>query len=199
LPARASGQFEFLFLLFFFLFFFIFVFFSLFFHFLFSFSRLPPPHLLARLGANLGVIPEKPFISGPRITFKANQARGWNENGALRNNEVLEMADYAIVRLEADEIAVKEDIVRQFNSYLQQTTREMSFVHEKEGYFRLSCGSAANGAQSGVAEFGSFLQSTGYSLTGIRSMAAPGENSTEISFSKEGHEAHVTLSTLGVH
>ena len=106
----------------------------------------------------------------------------------------------AIVRLEADELAEKEGILPQFNSYIHLAMHELSFVQEREGYFRLSyCGQACS-ASAGIAEFGKFLQSTGYAVTGLHSIeTSDGENSTEVSFAKDGREAHVMLSTVLVY
>ena len=109
------------------------------------------------------------------------------------------MDGYAIVRLETDEIAEKEGILQQFNAHIHRAMHELSFVHEKEGYFRLFC-NGQTAASAGIIEFGEFLQSVGYLVTGIHSTeTVNGENSTEISFAKGGSEAHVTLSTVFVY
>ena len=53
---------------------------------------------------------------------------------------------------------------------------------------------------AGIAEFGEFLQSTGYAVTGMHSVETlDGENNTEVSFVKGGYEAHVMLSTVLVY
>ncbi|MCX6771257.1 MAG: hypothetical protein NTX79_04335 [Candidatus Micrarchaeota archaeon] len=110
------------------------------------------------------------------------------------------MDGYAIVRLEVDEIAEKEGVLQQFNSYMHKAMHELSFVREREGYFRLPCHAELCGVSTGIAEFGEFLQSMGYLVTKIHSMASlEGENNTEISFAKEGREAHATLSTVFVY
>lgn len=110
------------------------------------------------------------------------------------------MDGYAIVRLEADEIAEEEGILQQFNSYVHKAMHELSFVNGKEGYFRLPCHNELCGLSAGIVEFGRFLQSTGYTMVGIHSKASlEGENNTEISFAKGGYEARVTLSTVFVY
>lgn len=110
------------------------------------------------------------------------------------------MDGYAIVRLVADEIAEKEGILQQFNAYVHKAVHELAFVQDREGYFRLPCSGEACGISTGIAEFGEFLQSMGYLVTGIQSKATlEGENNTEVSFAKGGYEAHVTLSTVFVH
>ena len=107
------------------------------------------------------------------------------------------MVGYIIVKLVADAIAAKEGIVSQFNSYIHKTLHTPSFVHETEGYFSLPCNEESIGTSAGLAAFGKFLQSTGYSVTGISSKeASEGASDAEVSFTKDGCEAHIIVSTL---
>ena len=143
----------------------------------------------------MGNIPENPFITGLQNPCGMEMLRP-----LARSNEVLEMDGYAIVRLEADETAEKEGVLQQFNSYIHKAMHELSFVQEREGYFRLLCSGQACAVSAGIIEFGEFLQSTGYAVTGLHSMETlDGENSTEVSFAKAGREAHVMLSTVLVY
>ncbi len=117
-----------------------------------------------------------------------------------RASEVLPMNGYAIIKIEADAIAAKEDIVPQFNAYMQQTAHAPSFVHEKEGYFRLSCNGEDGVSSAGVLELGKFLQSSGYLVTAIHNVSAgEGGLSTEMKFEKNGQEGSVTLSTVRIY
>lgn len=104
------------------------------------------------------------------------------------------MDGYAIVKIEAD----KEDIVSEFNSYMQRKEHSLSFISGSEGYFRLEYG--ANGASSTAIEaFGSFLQSSGYSISAIGSSSTrEGQEGTVFSFSKNGAGAHAVLSTVNI-
>ena len=115
-------------------------------------------------------------------------------------NGVLSMNGYVIMKLEADAFAEKEDIVQQFNSYMNQSAHAPSFVHEKEGYFRISCSGESDCSSAGIVEFGKFLQSSGYTLTGISGKGTEdGNPGAEISFTKGGSEAHVVVSTINVY
>ena len=109
------------------------------------------------------------------------------------------MIGYLIVKLEADAIAAKEGILRRFNSYIHQATHMPSFVHRKEGYFRFPYTDGIGISSTGIVEFGKFLQSTGYIVTGINGKeTVDGKNSTEISFTNAngGTEAHVLVSII---
>ncbi len=118
-----------------------------------------------------------------------------------RAGEVFHMNGYTIIiKIEADTIAAREDILPQFNSYMQQTARTPSFVHESEGYFRLSYNDEGSISSAGVLELGKFLQTSGYTVTAIKSASASeGEISTEVKFAKDGQEGSVVLSTLRVY
>ncbi|MCX8195155.1 MAG: hypothetical protein N3G22_03565 [Candidatus Micrarchaeota archaeon] len=109
------------------------------------------------------------------------------------------MTAYAIIKLEADAIAMKEDIVAQFNSYLQQSAPAPSFVHESEGYFRISYDDEFRVSSAGIVEFGKFLESSGYAITGINNSAPEGKNSTEVVFTKGSREGRVFLSTVNIY
>lgn len=105
-----------------------------------------------------------------------------------------------IIKIEADAIAAKEDILPQFNAYMQQTSRAPSFVHESEGYFRLSYDGKDGVSSAGVLELGKFLQTSGYTVTAIRSASAgESEISTEVKFAKNGQEGSVMLSTVRIY
>jgi len=138
----------------------------------------------------MGVISANLFIIG-RCKLCRKEIRLKNGNG------VLNMIGYLIVKLEADAFAAKEGILQRFNSYIHQATHMPSFVHRKEGYFRFPYTDEIGISSAGIVEFGKFLQSTGYIVTGISSKeTADGKNSTEISFTNGGTEAHVLVSTL---
>ena len=110
------------------------------------------------------------------------------------------MEGFAIVKVEADAAAVEENIVQQFNEYMQRSQPSQSFVLGNEGYFRLEYNGKTGASSAPIEAFGNFLLSTGYSVNGI-STAATGEGSegTGISFVKGGREAHVVLSTVRVY
>ena len=102
------------------------------------------------------------------------------------------MDSFAIVKLE-----VAPDIVSEFNSYLQRESPAVSFIQDSTGYFRFS---AALPSSAGIGEFGSFLQSSGYMINGIRSgTSKEGEEGTVMSFSKGGKEAQAVLSTVRIY
>lgn len=110
------------------------------------------------------------------------------------------MSNTMIIKIEADAIAAKDDILPQFNSYMQQTAHAPSFVHEKEGYFRLSYNDEVGVSSAGVNELAKFLQSSGYTVTAIHNASAgEGGLPTEVKFEKNGEEASVTLSTVRVY
>ncbi len=110
------------------------------------------------------------------------------------------MQGFAIVKMEADAVAVEEHVVRQFNEYMQHSGQTQSFVHDAEGYFRISYDDKTGISSAAVSAFGSFLQSSGYSVNGISTSAtAEGEIGTDVSFEKGGRVGHVLLSTLRVY
>ncbi|MFA5930279.1 MAG: hypothetical protein WC861_05335 [Candidatus Micrarchaeia archaeon] len=106
------------------------------------------------------------------------------------------MDGFVVMVVVADAIAAKGRIVRQFNEYVHRTMDTPSFVHGREGYFRLPC-SVESCSSVGIAEFGKFLQSIGCMVTGISSKGEQG--GAEISFAMGGKEAHVLVSTVGVY
>ena len=107
------------------------------------------------------------------------------------------MIGYLIVKLEADANAAKEGILQRFNSYIHQATHMPSFVHKKEGYFRFPYTDELGNASAGIVEFGKFLQSMGYTVTGISGKeASEGKNRTKITFIGGSGKAHVLVSTL---
>ena len=127
------------------------------------------------------------------------------------------MEGFAIVKIEADAAAVEENIVQQFNEYMQRSQPSQShpagaggeqsgqrpiqsFVLGNEGYFRLEYGGKTGVSSAPIEAFGNFLLSTGYSVNGISTAAtAEGSEGTGISFVKGGREAHVVLSTVRVY
>ena len=105
------------------------------------------------------------------------------------------MEGFAIVKVEAD----REDIVSEFNSYMQRKDSALSFVNGAEGYFRLHCDPQA-ASSTAVVHFGSFLQSSGYSISQIAAAAAKeGEAGTVFSFSKNGVGGTAVLSTTNIY
>ncbi len=112
------------------------------------------------------------------------------------------MQGFAIVKVEADAVAVQENVVQQFNEFMQREERTQSFVHESEGYFRMEYNERVGACSAPIEMFGSFLQSAGYCVNGISS-AGTGEGEfagcTLVSFDKGGREAKVMLSTLRVY
>jgi hypothetical protein len=110
--------------------------------------------------------------------------------------EAIGMDGFVIMVVVADALAAKAHIVRKFNDYVHRTLQTPSFVHGREGYFRLPC-SAESCSSAGIAEFGKFLQSIGCMVTGISSKEEQG--GTEISFTMGGKEARVLVSTVGVY
>jgi hypothetical protein len=111
------------------------------------------------------------------------------------------MQGFAIVKLEVDAAAAKENIVQHFNEYVQRTSRVPSFIHENEGYFRISYDGKIGISSAAINELGTFLQSSGYTISAIGSVASSeGEPATVVSFSdRNGTEAHVTVSTVNVY
>ena len=110
------------------------------------------------------------------------------------------MQGFAIVKLEADNVAVGENVVQQFNEYMQRAEKTQSFVHESEGYFRMAYSEKIGMSSAPIEAFGKFLQTTGYSVNGISSAnTIEGGNGTVVSFEKDGKEAHVTLSTVRIY
>lgn len=110
------------------------------------------------------------------------------------------MQGFAIVKLEADNVAVQENIVQQFNEYMQNTQKTQAFVHDGEGYFRMAYNEKIGMSSAPIEIFGNFLLSSGYSVNGISSAnTIDGENGTVVSFEKGGKEAHVTLSTVRIY
>ncbi|MEM2138005.1 MAG: hypothetical protein QW568_02865 [Candidatus Anstonellaceae archaeon] len=109
------------------------------------------------------------------------------------------MNGFAIVKLEVDAAAAKESIVQQFNEYMQQKQHTQAFIHENEGYFRMEYNDKIGASSAAISELGAFLQSSGYTVSGITS-STKGENSTVVSFSdSNGKEASVVLSTVNIY
>lgn len=99
----------------------------------------------------------------------------------------------AIVKIEAQ----REDIVSEFNSYLQQTAPSVSFVQNGTGYFRLS---SELPSSAGIVAFGNFLQTTGFTISAIgETTTKEGERGTSVCFTKDGKSECVVLSTLNIY
>ena len=102
------------------------------------------------------------------------------------------MNTFAIVKLE-----VTPDIVSEFNNYLQQTAPSVSFIQDSTGYFRLA---SELPSSAGIAEFGTFLQSSGYAISAIGSgTTKEGEEGTQVCFEKDGVISCAVLSTLNIY
>jgi len=117
----------------------------------------------------------------------------------MEGRGVVAMDGHVIVKLKADALAEREGIVKQFNEYmnLNRSEHSPSFVHDSEGYFRLSH-SGGPASSAGINEFGNFLHSSGYTVTGISGKRTlDGGSGTEFSFEKGGMVARVLLCTLG--
>ncbi|MCX6770569.1 MAG: hypothetical protein NTX79_00790 [Candidatus Micrarchaeota archaeon] len=108
---------------------------------------------------------------------------------------------YAIVHLEANQAAAADNILQSFNEYMNARTHAMSFVTERDGYFRVECNEKVAASSAAIEAFGSFLVSTGYSISGIsEAKSAEWNIGTEVRFSrKTGGEERVVLSTLNVY
>lgn len=111
------------------------------------------------------------------------------------------MNGFAIIKLEVDAAAAKESIVQHFNEYMQSTQHAPSFIHENEGYFRISYDEKLGISSAGINELGTFLQASGYTISAINStIGKEGEAGTVVLFSNSGgKEASVVLSTLNVY
>jgi hypothetical protein len=113
--------------------------------------------------------------------------------------------------MEADEAAIADSVLAHFNEYMQSSEqqdgakprqpRPISFVTEHEGYFRLEYSERQGASSAAIENFGTFLISSGYSISGISATkTANGTEGTEVKFSREnGKEERVVLSTLNVY
>ena len=94
-------------------------------------------------------------------------------------------------------VKIESSIVSEFNSYLQRETPAVSFVQGTDGYFRFS---SELPSSAGIAEFGNFLQSSGYSISGLHSATTKeGENGTQVCFEKDGVQTCAVVSTVNVY
>ena len=106
------------------------------------------------------------------------------------------MDGYAIVKID---VADKE-LLDEFNSYIQRTTHDISFVENTTGYFRFSYNDRLSAASTAIVNFGNFLETNGFAINGMNSLCQnDGTASEVISFSKNGKETNVILSTLNVY
>jgi len=111
------------------------------------------------------------------------------------------MNGYAIVHLEADQMAAAEGILQHFNEYMNTRTHAPSFVTESDGYFRVEYNEKVAASSAAIEAFGTFLVSSGYWINGMATaQSADGAQGTEVRFSREsGKEESVVLSTLNVY
>jgi hypothetical protein len=111
------------------------------------------------------------------------------------------MHNYTIVYMEADKAAIADNILAHFNEYMQSREHSPAFVTEKEGYFRVEYSERQGASSAAIENFGTFLISSGYSISGISATkTANGTEGTEVKFSREnGKEERVVLSTLNVY
>lgn len=111
------------------------------------------------------------------------------------------MQGYAIVHVQADELAEKDNLVGKFNSFLHRAAAHgISFVQGKEGYFRLPYNDEIGAASAGAVAFGNFLLSAGCSIIGMNSgESAEGGQGTVVEFENNGKTGHVFLTTVFVY
>ena len=111
------------------------------------------------------------------------------------------MNGYTIVHLEADQTAATDNVLAHFNEYMQSRTHALSFVTDRDGYFRVECDEKMAASSAAIDAFGSFLVSSGYQIRAISSaQTAQGEQGTAVRFSREtGKDESVVLSTLKVY
>ena len=111
------------------------------------------------------------------------------------------MNGYAIMKLEANNAAADDNVLQSFNEYMNARTHALSFVTERDGYFRVEYNGKVGASSAAIETFGNFLVSTGYKINGISSaQGAEGAQGTEVRFSREtGKEERVVLSTLNVY
>ncbi len=111
------------------------------------------------------------------------------------------MNRYAIMHLEADQPAAADNVLQSFNEYMNTRTHALSFVTERDGYFRVECSDKAAASSTAIETFGNFLVSSGYWISGMSpAQTADGAQGTEVRFSREtGKEESVVLSTLNVY
>ena len=112
------------------------------------------------------------------------------------------MNGYAIVHFEADRAAEQDNVLQQFNEYMQSRahSRAPSFVTGGEGYFRLEYNELVGASSAAIEMFGTFLVASGYSIRGIsNAKTMDGNDGTVMQFSLGGKEESVVLSTLNVY
>ncbi len=108
-----------------------------------------------------------------------------------RRDEAFHMNGCAIIKMESDAMAAKEDIVSEFNGYLQRNTPTVSFVQNGVGYFRLC---SEQSSPVGILAFGNFLLTTGFVISGIGGATTKkGEGGTSVCFTKGGKSGCVVL------
>ena len=113
------------------------------------------------------------------------------------------MNGYTIVHLEADSAAISDNILQQFNEYMQtqMAPHTQSFVTGTDGYFRLSYNEKVGASSAAIESFGTFLVSSGYWINDISSAkTTDGTDGTRVRFTREiGKNECVVLSTLNVY
>ena len=111
------------------------------------------------------------------------------------------MFGYAIVKLEADSEAAKDNVLQHFNDYMQAHSHSPSFVEQSDGYFRIEYTDSLPAASAGIAVFGSFLTHCGYAINGISTAKThDGAEGTLVKFSgSDGRQESVVVTTLNVY
>jgi len=111
------------------------------------------------------------------------------------------MNGYTIVHLEADQTAAEDNILQHFNEYMNARTHALSFVTERDGYFRVEYNDSVAASSAAIETFGNFLVTSGYRINGITNVkSAEGNEGTEMRFSLgTDKDERVVLSTLNVY
>lgn len=112
------------------------------------------------------------------------------------------MHGYTIVKFEADSAAVEDNVLSSFNEYMQSKShaRTPAFVDGAGAYFRIEYNDSVPATSAGIAAFGNFLQSSGYTINGISTAKTrEGEEGTLLQFTHEGKMESVVVSTLNVY
>ena len=113
------------------------------------------------------------------------------------------MDGYTIVHLEADSTAISDNVLQQFNEYMQTQVapHTQSFVTGSDGYFRLQYNGRVAASSVAIESFGTFLVSSGYQISNISSAkTADGNDGTLVRFARAaGTEESVVLSTLNIY
>jgi hypothetical protein len=111
------------------------------------------------------------------------------------------MFGYAIVKLEADSAAMEDNILQNFNDYMQSRAHFPSFVEQSDGYFRIEYNDSLPAASAGVTTVCGFLVHCGYAINGISTgKTLEGNEGTLVQFmGKGGRKESVVVTTLNVY